>query len=82
MGPLHVLLPLKGWSEADKSGMPLFDPEVNRIFIDRLKKLLKPAIPVEEMNLHIFDRAFAARAVEALHHMIESSKPRRCGNTA
>ncbi len=73
-GPLHVLVPLKGWSEADKEGSALFDPGVDRIFVDRLKALLKPAIPIEELDLHISDRAFAERAVDVLNGMVESRK--------
>jgi uncharacterized protein (UPF0261 family) len=73
-GPLHVLVPLKGWSEADREGSTLFDPGVDRVFVDRLKSLLKPAIPVEELDVHISDRAFAERAVDVLHAMIESRR--------
>ena len=72
--PAHVLIPTKGWSEADKEGMELFDPEVDRIFTEALKKALSPHIPIEEVDLHISEPAFAGRAVEILHTMIERKK--------
>jgi uncharacterized protein (UPF0261 family) len=72
--PVHVLVPLKGWSEADREGSALFDPGADRVFVDRLKALLTPAISIEEMDVHISDRAFAERAVNVLHAMIESGR--------
>jgi uncharacterized protein (UPF0261 family) len=72
-GPVRVLIPLRGWSDADKAGMPLFDTFVDRVFTNRLRELLKPEIPVEEMDVHISEPAFAERAVEALHTMIEAA---------
>lgn len=75
-GPTHVLIPKKGWSEADKEGMELFDPEADRIFVHTLKQMLNRQIPVEEMDLHISDHAFVERAVEILDSMIK----KRSGN--
>lgn len=69
-GPAYVLIPMRGWSEADKPGMELFDPDVDRIFTEKLKGLLDARIPVEEMDVHISDPAFAQRGVAVLHNMI------------
>jgi uncharacterized protein (UPF0261 family) len=71
-GPVHVLIPGKGWSEADKEGMTLFDPEIDRVFVKELRNLLQPHIPLEEMDVHISDPAFAGRAVQILDEMIRS----------
>jgi uncharacterized protein (UPF0261 family) len=71
-GPVHVLIPRKGWSEADKEGMTLFDPEIDRVFVEELRKLVQPHIPLEEMDVHISEPAFARRAVEILDAMIRS----------
>jgi uncharacterized protein (UPF0261 family) len=70
-GPIHVLIPKKGWSEADKPGMALFEPDTDRVFVDELKSLLTSGIPIEEMDLHISEQAFADRAVEILDDMIQ-----------
>jgi uncharacterized protein (UPF0261 family) len=69
-GPTYVLIPKKGWSEADKTGMELFDPETDQIFVEELRRIIHPNIPIEEMDVHISDPAFALRAVEILDNMI------------
>lgn len=74
IGLTHVLIPLQGWSDADRPGMECFDPETNQIFIEELKKRLIPKIPIEEMNTHISDPSFAKRAVEILDEMIRTKR--------
>ena len=69
-GPTYILIPKEGWSEADKVGMELFDPKTDQIFVEELRKIISPNIPIEEMNAHISDPAFALRAVEVLDDMI------------
>jgi uncharacterized protein (UPF0261 family) len=76
IGPAFVLIPTRGWSEADKEGMALFDPQVDRVFTTTLKQILKPEIPIEEMEVHISEPDFAKRAVEILHSMIELQRLR------
>jgi uncharacterized protein (UPF0261 family) len=71
-GPTYILIPKQGWSEVDKAGMELFDPEVDQIFVDHLKVTLDSKIPIEEMDVHISDPAFAQRAVEILDQMIRA----------
>ena len=39
-GPTYVLIPKKGWSEADKPGMELFDPKTDQIFVEELRKII------------------------------------------
>ena len=70
-GPVHVLIPKRGWSEIDKPGVELFDPDIDMVFVDRLKTILRPGIPVEEMDAHISETVFAERAVEILDRMIK-----------
>jgi uncharacterized protein (UPF0261 family) len=74
-GPTYVLIPKKGWSEADKAGMELFDPKTDQIFVEELRRIINPVIPIEEMDVHISDLSFALRAVEVLDHMIRIQRP-------
>jgi len=69
-GPVKVLLPLRGWSEADKEGEPLHDPEGNRAFGREFKKLLKPEIEVIEIDAHLNEPLYAETAVALLERMI------------
>ncbi len=70
-GPIHVLIPKRGWSEADKEGMELYDPYANQVFVDVLKGMLRSDIPITEMDVHISDPAFAEKAVDILDSMIK-----------
>jgi len=72
----YVLIPKKGWSDADKAGMPLFDPVANQVFVDGLRQFLNPRITIEEMDVHISEPAFAQRAVEVLHRMMKTKQER------
>jgi len=58
-GPVAILIPLRGFSEASRQGAPLHDPEADRVFIDTLKKHLEKKIPVIEIDCHINDDEFA-----------------------
>jgi uncharacterized protein (UPF0261 family) len=71
-GPVKVLLSLRGWSEADKQGEPLYDPEANRAFGGELKKFLKPEIEVREINAHLNEPLYAETAVALLEKMMGS----------
>jgi uncharacterized protein (UPF0261 family) len=71
-GPVCVLIPARGWSEADKAGMELFAPETDQIFVEELRKIIGPNIFIEEIDAHISEPAFAQRAVDLLDHMIRS----------
>ena len=75
-GSTYVLIPKKGWSEADKAEMELFDPKTDQIFVEELRKIINPDIPIEEMDVHISDVAFALRAVEILDEMIRLPRNR------
>ena len=69
-GPVGVLIPLGGWSEVDKVGAALFDPRIDRFFVDALKRLLPPEVSLKEVECHISAPKFARLAVEWLDEMI------------
>ena len=57
-GPLKLVIPLRGWSSLDREGSVLYDPAEDRVFIDALKKKLKPDVEIEEVDviLKIWDQ--------------------------
>jgi len=69
---VKVLIPLKGWSEADGQGRPLYDPQARDTFIETLRQGLNPRITIEEADLHINDPAFAELAARLMDQMIRS----------
>ena len=74
-GPTVVLIPTKGFSPADRQDRPLFDPEADRAFVQALKRNLKPAVRVVEVDAHINDEAFSRQAVELLCEMMNKTRP-------
>jgi uncharacterized protein (UPF0261 family) len=71
---VKVLIPVRGWSEADRKGAPLYDPEMNSVFIGRLKEALDPQIEIREVDRHINDSAFAKIAATLMDKMIKKYK--------
>ena len=69
---IKVLVPMKGWSEADKEGGPLHDPEIRDVFIRKLREDLSPRIEIEEADLHINDPGFAQLASAVMDEMLQN----------
>jgi uncharacterized protein (UPF0261 family) len=67
---IRVLVPMRGWSEADGQGGPLHDPAARDAFMETFKRVLHPQAPVEELDLHINDPAFAEFASRVMDRMI------------
>ena len=73
-GPVTVLIPLRGWSSLDKEGMPLYDADADRAFVQELKTHLNRSIPLVEFDLHLNTREFAAEAVNQFMRLYEDGK--------
>ena len=67
---IKILIPLKGWSEADRDEGPLYDPPMNLFFTQCLKEKLDHQIQITEADHHINDPAFAEIAAQMMHQMI------------
>jgi uncharacterized protein (UPF0261 family) len=78
LDPSHVkvLLPLRGFSEADRIHGPLFAPPLNALFVRKLKKDLNLNIEVIESDLHINDAGFAEQAAEVMDEMVKKAAHR------
>ena len=71
--PIKILIPLRGWSEADREGDVLFDPESSQAFCETLEKSLKSDVKVVKVDYHINDREFAQEAVDIMIGMIKGN---------
>ncbi|PIP09188.1 MAG: hypothetical protein COX51_00020 [Syntrophobacteraceae bacterium CG23_combo_of_CG06-09_8_20_14_all_50_8] len=69
---MGILIPLRGWSEVDREGADLFEPDTDRFLVDALKRVLPPAVSLKEVDCHISDPRFARQAVDWLDEMIRS----------
>ena len=70
-GNTRVLIPTRGWSEADRRDGPLYDPVTSDAFIQRLKKDLDPQIRIQEVELHINEPSFARLAAQTMDQMVQ-----------
>jgi uncharacterized protein (UPF0261 family) len=65
-----VLLLLRGWSEADREGGPLYHPQADKAFGEEMKKRLKPQIEVVEVDTHLNGPLYAETAAALLEKMM------------
>ena len=67
---VKILIPLQGWSEADRDGGPLHNPSMNRFFTEQLREKLNSRIRIVEVDHHINDSAFGEIAAKTLDAMV------------
>jgi uncharacterized protein (UPF0261 family) len=63
-GPTRVVAPTRGFSLADVEGGALWDPEADAAFLDALGAGLRSDIPLELVDTHVNDPAFADLVAE------------------
>ena len=75
-GPVAFLFPLRGVSLLDGDNQPFCDREADRAMFDAVKANLREGIEVVEMDNHINDPEFSAKAVEMMLALIKQGKER------
>jgi uncharacterized protein (UPF0261 family) len=73
-GPVKFLFPTRGWSSLDREGSVLHAPEEDKVFVEELRRNLKPEIEIKELDCHLEDAEFALALVEAFIQMENSRK--------
>jgi uncharacterized protein (UPF0261 family) len=76
-GPVAVVIPLDGFSEASKKGAPLHDPRADQAFVRALKAALDKRVSVTEVNCNINDDRFADEVLRAFDEMATSREGRQ-----
>lgn len=71
-GPVKVLIPLGGWSSFDRRGTDFYEAELDKAFVDELKRQLKQDIEVREVDADLEAPEFAQAIVEAFGEVMES----------
>jgi len=69
---VKVLIPMQGWSVADHVDGPLYDPDMNDLFIQTFSQNLSPTILILKENFHINDLSFAKKVADMMDEMIVS----------
>ncbi|MHB8991701.1 MAG: Tm-1-like ATP-binding domain-containing protein [Chloroflexota bacterium] len=70
VGPVGVVIPLRGFSLPAREGGPTYDPEGDRAFAETIKACLKPGIHYLEVDCHINDPPYAEAAVALLEGLL------------
>jgi len=70
-GPVKFLVPWKGWHTADREGQSLYQPEINKLLIDTLKKEIDPkVVDIREYDLYLNTSEFASVIVDTLEEIL------------
>jgi len=72
-GPVKILFPTRGWSSLDKEGSVLHAPKEDKLFVEELRRNLKPEVESEELDCHLEDPEFALALVETFVGMDQST---------
>jgi uncharacterized protein (UPF0261 family) len=73
-GPVKFFFPTRGWSSLDREGSVLHAPEEDKVFVEELRRNLKPEIEIKELDCHLEDAEFALALVGAFIQMEHSRK--------
>lgn len=76
IGPVSVLLPLKGLSVISAPGQPFYWPEADAALFESWKRHLLPEIPVREYDGNINDPQFAELCVQELLRNLQTAAVR------
>ncbi len=76
-GPVKVFIPARGFAFPDREGLPLWEPEGNRAFVDALRQSLVAGIELREIDAHINDPEFIRPVVAAFIDLLASANGRR-----
>jgi uncharacterized protein (UPF0261 family) len=69
-GPTAVVIPSRGWSEADIEGGPLYEPATNQVLVNELKTRLKADIEIAEVDAHINEPELARTVCSTLDRLM------------
>ena len=73
-GPVKFFIPLKGFSGFDSPGGVLYCPEEDAIFIDELKRLVKPRVDIVEIDANLEESTFAQALLDGFVQLVEAKK--------
>ena len=73
-GSVRVLIPLRGWTDIDREGQPTYEPSINDMLLQELKRCLRPEIKVEEIDAHLEDPDFCLALVTAFDELMKGTE--------
>jgi len=76
-GPVAIVIPLRGFSEASKKGAPLYNPQADQGFIRALKENLDKRIKVIEVDCNMNDAGFVEQVLRTFDDITTSTEARQ-----
>jgi uncharacterized protein (UPF0261 family) len=76
-GPVAIVIPLRGFSEASKKGAPLYDPQADQGFIRALKENLDKRIKVVEVDRNINEDGCVDEVLRTFDEITTSTEARQ-----
>lgn len=73
-GPVKFFIPLKGFSGFDPPGGVLYCPEEDMIFINEVKRLVKPRVEIVEIEANLEESTFARALLEGFAQLIVATE--------
>mgnify|MGYP001135621559 CR=1 FL=1 len=70
-GPRAAVIPLCGYSMMNREGMPLYDANANKGYVDAIHENLNDDVILFERDMHINDEDFAGAVTELFIHLWE-----------
>ena len=74
MGPVTIVLPLRGVSAIDCPGQPFYSHEADEALFNAIRQYIKPAVKLVEVDAHINDPSFAARLFAEFLEIVKEKK--------
>lgn len=75
VGPIRIVVPLRGWSSVDAPGSPTHDPEEDMVFVDSLRNKLRKEIEIVEVDANMEDPPFADALTTAAWELFGKINP-------
>jgi len=72
-GPVEVYVPLRGVSKLSAPDEPFHDPEADDALFSALRRHLRPAVPLTEVDANINDPAFSKAVTDALLRLVRDA---------
>ena len=69
-GPVTLLIPLGGWSSVDRKCTDFYDKDLDRVFVEELKKKLRSDIEIIEVDADLDTSEFAQEVVKAFQSLL------------
>ena len=71
VGPVSIVIPLRGFSAVDKEGQHFYAPDVDEVFTQVVKNTVSERVDVVEVDAHINDDEFVEKIVSSFDKIIK-----------